>query len=66
MTSYKSAVKAKGDYVLDYVESFLGRRPCYFIGKGRVAGNTTPIKHALQQTPRQAWKAAAMALRLLN
>lgn len=59
---YKYLVQAQGDYVLDYVESFRGRRPCWYIGRGKVAGNTTPIPSGLHSTPREAWRAAAVAL----
>jgi hypothetical protein len=64
MARYKKAVQSKGDYVLDYVESFRGIRPCLFIGRGRVAGNTSSIPSGLHSTPRKAWEAAAMALKL--
>jgi hypothetical protein len=64
MASYKKAVQAKGEYVLDYVESLPLTEARYFIGKGRVAGNTSPIPSGLHETPRQAWKAAALALKL--
>jgi hypothetical protein len=64
MASYKKAVKATGDFVLDYVESFRGKQPCLFIGAGRVAGNTRPIPSGLHATPRKAWKAAAQTLGL--
>lgn len=60
--SSKAAVKAKGEFVLDYVESFRGIRPCWFIGRGRIAGNTSPIPSGLHSTPRQAWRAAEIAL----
>jgi hypothetical protein len=61
---YKYMVKAHGDFVLDYVESFRGVKPCWFVGRGSVAGNTTPIPSGLHATPREAWKAAAIALGL--
>jgi len=67
MASYKKAVQAHGEYVLDhneYVESLCGIRPGWFIGRGRVAGNTAPIPSGLHATPRQAWKAAATVLKL--
>ena len=71
MTSYKKAVHAHGEYVLDYVESFRGLRnndgtlrPCFFVGKGRVAGNTAPIPSGLHTTPRKAWQSAAIVLKL--
>ena len=60
---YKYLVKASGDFVLDYSE--LTRKegkPCWFIGRGRVAGNTSPIPSGLHSTPRQAWEAAAKVL----
>ena len=62
---YKYIVKASGDFVLDYVESFKGIQPCWFIGRGRVAGNTSPIPSGLHSTPLQAWEAAAKALGLV-
>ena len=64
MASYKKAVQTYGDFVLDYVESFRGKQPCFFIGRGRVAGNTTPIPSGLHATPREAWRAAAYKLNL--
>ncbi len=64
--SYKHLVKAHGDFVLDYLESRrrVGLLPYWFIGRGRVAGNTSPIPSGLHNTPREAWKAAAEALGL--
>jgi hypothetical protein len=61
--SYKNAVKKMGDFVLDYVESFrtIGK-PCWFVGRGRVAGNTAPIPSGLHSSPRKAWRAAFVAL----
>lgn len=60
---FKYIVKARGEFVLDYVESFKRQGiPCWFIGRGHVPGNTTPIPSGLHNTPRQAWKAAAQAL----
>jgi hypothetical protein len=63
---FKHLVKSTGDFVLDYSES---RRwaglSAWFIGRGRVAGNTTPIPSGLHKTPRQAWEAAAKALKLV-
>ena len=62
---YKYAVKAAGPYVLDYVESLRDTgRPFWFIGRGNVPGNTTPIPSGLHHTPRKAWQAAAEALGL--
>ena len=63
MKSFKRAVQKRGSYVLDYSElcRSLGL-PCWFIGKGRVAGNTAPIVAGLYKTPREAWKAAALTL----
>jgi len=61
--SFKARVQPMGEYVLDYSESLRERGlPCWFIGKGRVAGNTTPIPSGLHATPRQAWKGAYVAL----
>ena len=61
--SYKYAVKSLGDFVLDYSEYCRNQgHPCWFIGRGRVAGNTSPIPSGLHRTPREAWKAAALAL----
>lgn len=61
--SYKYAVKAAGNFVLDYSEVMRGKgEPCWFIGRGRVAGNTSPIPSGLHATPREAWKAAAIVL----
>lgn len=63
--SSKAAVKASGEFVLDYSEFFRAAgRSCYFIGRGRVAGNTSPIPSGLHSTPRQAWRAAEIALGL--
>lgn len=64
--SNKYLVKASGDFVLDYSE-FMRLRgdPQWFIGRGRVAGNTTPIPSGLHSTPRQAWEAAAKRLKLI-
>lgn len=67
MASYKKAVQAHGEYVLDYVGANCtawGDPPCWFIGRGRVAGNTVPIPSGLHATPRQAWQAAAVTLKL--
>ena len=65
--TFKYAVKAHGDFVLDYVESFRkAGRDCWFIGHGRVPGNTEPIPSGLHKTPRGAWKAAAAALGLVK
>ena len=62
--SYKYAVKALGEFVLDYSEfSRKQGLPSWFIGRGRVAGNTTPIPSGLPNTPREAWGAAAYELR---
>ena len=64
--SHKYAVKASGDYVLDYSEAMRNAGfPHWFIGRGRVAGNTQPIPSGLHRTPREAWKAAAVALQLI-
>ena len=65
---YKYLVKAQGDFVLDYSEHVRnsGKNCYWFIGRGRVAGNTTPIPSGLHATPRQAWRAAALALGLVN
>jgi hypothetical protein len=61
--SYKNAVKKMGNFVLDYVESLRGTgQPCWFVGRGRVAGNTSPIPSGLHSTPRKAWRAAFVAL----
>ena len=61
--SYKSAVKKMGTFVLDYSEFFrAAEKPCWFVGRGRVAGNSSPIPSGLHATPRQAWKAAYVAL----
>ena len=63
--SYKKLVQKSGEFVLDYVESFRhAGRACWFIGRGRVAGNTSAIPSGLHPTPRQAWKAAAEVLGL--
>jgi hypothetical protein len=66
--SFKRIVKAAGEFVLDYSESAAsdGDSPCWFIGRGRVAGNTSPIPSGLHYTPREAWKAAAIALGLVG
>jgi hypothetical protein len=67
MASYKKAVQAHGEYVLDYVESLRfaeAHPPCWFIGKGRVAGNTSPIPSGLHPSPRLAWQAAARILKV--
>ena len=64
--SHKYAVKASGDYVLDYSEAMRDAgRPHWFIGRGRVAGNTQPIPSGLHHSPRKAWEAAAKALNLI-
>jgi hypothetical protein len=61
--SYKYLVKAQGEFVLDYSEYFRREgKPHWFIGRGRVAGNTTAISSGLYKTPREAWRAAAIAL----
>ncbi len=61
--SYKYAVKALGNFVLDYSELAHGLgKPYWFIGRGTCAGNTSPIPSGLHRTPREAWKAAAIAL----
>ena len=65
--SFKYAVKAQGDFVLDYSEySRNQKRPCWFIGRGKVAmSNTIPIPSGFApRTPREAWQAAAVALKL--
>jgi hypothetical protein len=60
---YKYAVKACGEFVLDYSEVMRDAdKPYCFIGRGRVAGNTSPIPSGLHRTPREAWRAAAIAL----
>jgi hypothetical protein len=65
--SYKYAVKALGEFVLDYSEHFRQEgKPSWFIGRGTVAGNTQPIPSGLHRTPREAWKAAAIALGVAN
>lgn len=59
----KAEVKALGSYILDYSEVMRNQdKPCWFIGKGRVAGNTAPIPSGLHSTPRAAWRAAAIKL----
>ena len=61
--SSKAVVKAQGEFVLDYSELMRYRgRPCWFIGRGRVAGNTSPIPSGLHRTPRRAWQAAEAVL----
>lgn len=62
---YIGIVKSAGDFVLEYSEyqRALGN-PCWYIGRGSVPGNTTPIPSGLHSTPRLAWKAAAIALGL--
>lgn len=58
-------MKAAGDYVLDYSEHM--RRVgelCWYVGRGRAAGNTAPIPSGLHRTPREAWAAAAVVLGL--
>lgn len=63
--SFKFLVQTHGDYVLDYSEHMKAQgKPCWFIGAGRVAGNTTPIPSGFHETPRKAWYAAAIALGL--
>ena len=64
--SYKSLVQSHGDFVLDYSEFFRnrGHKMCWFIGRGKVAGSTSPIPSGLHATPQKAWKAAAVALGL--
>jgi len=60
---YKYKVKSMGDFVLDYSEHLHSQgKPAWFIGRGRVAGNTSPIPSGLHRTPREAWRAAAVAL----
>lgn len=60
---HKYAVKALGDFVLDYSEVMRDQgRPFWFIGRGTCAGNTQPIPSGLHHTPRAAWKAAHEAL----
>jgi hypothetical protein len=63
---FKYLVKAHGDFTLDYSE-FMRNAGCsaWFIGRGRVAGNTTPIPSGLHHSPRKAWEAAAKALNLV-
>lgn len=62
---YKKLVKEHGEFVLDYSEfSLKNGYPCWFVGRGRVAGDTAPIPSGLHKTPAEAWKAAAIALRL--
>lgn len=64
---YKHLVKAAGEFVLDYSEHMKSRgEPYWFIGRGQVAGNTTPIPSGLHSTPREAWKAAAVSLGLVK
>ena len=64
--SYKYAVKASGDYVLDYSEAMRRvKAPCWFVGRGTCAGNTHPIPSGLHNSPRKAWEAAAKALKLI-
>ena len=64
-TGYKGIVKQHGEFVLDYSEIARNRsEPQWFIGRGRVAGNTSPIPSGLHATPRQAWRAAAFKLGL--
>jgi hypothetical protein len=65
--AFKYLVKASGEFALDYSEykRNLGE-PCWFVGRGRVAGNTQPIPSGLHQTPRAAWRAAALALGLVK
>lgn len=60
---YKYAVKEQGEFVLDYSEvARMNGMPQWFIGRGKVAGNTTPLSCGLHRTPRLAWKAAATLL----
>jgi hypothetical protein len=40
--------------------------PCWFVGRGRVPGNTQSIPSGLHKTPREAWRAAAVALGLAD
>lgn len=64
--SFKYLVKAHGEFTLDYSESMRDAgRPAWFIGRGRVAGNTAPIPSGLHHSPRKAWEAAAKALNLI-
>lgn len=63
--AYKYLVKAHGEFVLDYSEwKRKAGEASWFIGRGRVAGNTSAIPSGLHKTPREAWKAAAIALKL--
>ena len=62
---YKYLVKSHGDFVLDFSEFMRNKKaPCWFIGHGTCAGNTNPIPSGLHSTPREAWRAAAVALGL--
>lgn len=62
---FKYLVKSAGEFVLDYSECMRKQNaPSWFIGRGRVAGNTQPIPSGLHSTPRAAWQAAAIALGL--
>lgn len=62
--SYKKLVQDSGEFVLDYVESRSAGQPRWFVGRGRVAGNTAPLPSGLHATPRLAWYAAAQKLGL--
>lgn len=62
--SYKQQVQATGDFVIDYVESVPPGQPRWYVGRGRVAGNSSPIPSGLHTTQRMAWKAAAEVLGL--
>jgi hypothetical protein len=64
---FKHLVKAHGEFVLDYVEACKATgRPYWFVGRGRAPGNTSPIPSGLHKTPREAWRAAAVALGLAD
>ena len=64
--SYKALVMSSGEFVLDYVEYVKPGEPRWFVGRGRVAGNTAPIPSGLHKTQKQAWKAAAEVLGLAH
>jgi hypothetical protein len=65
--SPKQLVQAHGEFVLDYVEHFKRQGfPSFYVGRGKVAGNTSPIPSGLHNTPAQAWKAAASVLEVLD
>jgi hypothetical protein len=64
---FKYIVKAHGEFVLDYSEVMrIQNSPCWFVGRGRVPGNTQSIPSGLHKTPREAWRAAAVALGLAD